>query len=114
MKKKQSNFFDKVYDIVEKIPKGKVATYGQIALIAGSPYSARIVGYAMHGAPPHRNLPCHRVVNLEGRMAPGNIFGGEYVQREMLKKEGVAFLKNGCIDMENHLWKYNIALWEDN
>ncbi|MDF2802710.1 MAG: O-6-methylguanine methyltransferase [Anaerocolumna sp.] len=117
MKKDHTNFFDKVYTIVSRIPKGRVATYGQIALIIGSPNSSRIVGYAMHSAPPDRNLPCHRVVNREGRMAPGNIFGGEKIQKELLKKEGVTFLKNGCINMEKHLWKYNIeedSMQEDN
>ncbi len=104
----QTNFFNKVYEVVSRIPEGKVATYGQIAFIIGSPRSSRIVGYAMHSVSSDKKLPCHRVVNREGRMAPGNIFGGENIQRELLKKEGVTFLQNGCINMEKHLWKYNI------
>lgn len=108
MDNKRSNFFDRVYEVVAQIPVGKVATYGQIAFIIGSPRSSRVVGYAMHSAPLNKNLPCHRVVNREGRMAPGNIFGGENIQRKLLKNEGVSFLNNGCINMEKHLWKYNI------
>jgi len=100
-------FFEKVYDIVATIPRGQVATYGQIALMAGNPYAARMVGYAMSSARPEQNLPCHRVVNREGRMAPGHAFGGQAVQRALLENEGVAFMANGCIDMEKHLWRFH-------
>lgn len=98
------NFFQKVYDIVSRIPEGRVATYGQIAFLAGSPYASRVVGYAMSRARPEQNLPCHRVVNRQGSMAPGDAFGGQEVQRAMLEKEGITFLENGCIDMKKHLW----------
>ncbi|HWT74850.1 MAG TPA: MGMT family protein [Mobilitalea sp.] len=101
-------FFEKVYDIVANIPEGQVATYGQIAQMAGSQYAARIVGYAMNRAPEERNLPCHRVVNKEGHMAPGNVFGGQDVQRSVLEKEGITFLENGCINMEKHLWRFYV------
>lgn len=100
----ETPFFIKVYDIVSKIPKGKVATYGQIALLAGSPYASRMVGYAMSRAPEH--LPCHRVVNREGRLAPGHVFGGQDLQRSMLEQEGITFLPNGCIDIKKHLWRH--------
>ncbi len=106
MNSNQSKFFDKVYDIVSRIPEGSVATYGQIALMTGNPYASRIVGYAMNRAPSDRNLPCHRVVNREGRMAPDSIFGGQELQRDMLEKEGITFLENGCIDMKKHLWTF--------
>lgn len=96
------SFFDKVYDIVSCIPKGEILTYGQIAMMLGSPKSARIVGYAMNAAPEDRNLPCHRVVNRFGQMAPGNIFGGADRQRKKLEEEGITFLDNGCIDMKKH------------
>lgn len=104
----KSTFFEKVYDIVSKIPEGQVATYGQIALMAGNPYASRIVGYAMHGAPPERNLPCHRVVNREGRLSPAAVFGGEGRQKEMLLREGITFKENGYIDMDKHLWKFYV------
>lgn len=92
--------------MVSKVPEGKVVTYGQIAMMLGSPNASRIVGYAMSGAPSGRNLPCHRVVNKEGKMAPGNIFGGQENQRYMLEKEGVTFTKNGRIDMKKHIWRF--------
>lgn len=109
MKPNNKKFFERVYDIVAKIPEGQVATYGQIALMLGNPYASRIVGYAMNKAPSERNLPCHRVVNREGRMAPGGIFGGQEVQRLRLEKEGITFLENGCINMEKHLWKFYVS-----
>ncbi len=102
-----TKFFERVYNIVSKIPEGQVATYGQIALIVGNPYASRIVGYAMSRAP--SELPCHRVVNKEGRMAPGNIFGGQEVQRSRLEKEGITFMANGCINMEKHLWRFYVS-----
>ncbi len=98
-KKGNSGFFEKVYDVVALIPKGKVMTYGQIAQRLGGFYSGRTVGFAMRAAPAVRKLPCHRVVNKQGSMAPGFCFGGEDKQRALLKKEGVVFLENGRIDM---------------
>ena len=97
-----SPFYCQVYSIVAKIPAGSVATYGQIALMAGKPYGARQVGYAMNVAP--ADLPCHRVVNKQGELAPGHIFGGKEVQRMTLEAEGIAFLPDGKIDLEKHLW----------
>lgn len=102
-------FFLKVYDIVSEIPEGKVATYGQLALLAGRPHAPRMAGYAMSRAPIEKNLPCHRVVNREGKMAPVHAFGGEQIQRCLLEREGVAFLPNGRIDMKKHLWRPNIS-----
>lgn len=101
-----SNFFDKVYEIVARIPVGKVATYGQIAAMLGNPRGARTVGWAMQAAPEKSKLPCHRVVNRLGEMAPGDIFGGAEVQRAMLKAEGVRFNKDGRIDMKKCLWTF--------
>jgi methylated-DNA-protein-cysteine methyltransferase-like protein len=101
----EKGFFRQVYDIVATIPPGSVMTYGTIAKILGRPRAARLVGYAMNSVPIDLNLPCHRVVNKNGSMAPGNIFGGEERQRQMLKEEGVTFLENGCIEMEKHAIK---------
>jgi len=105
MRKSNKGYFEEVYRIVSKIPEGSIMTYGMIATMLGNPSASRIVGYAMNSAPMELNLPCHRVVNKEGRMAPGNIFGGEEKQREMLAKEGIIFKDNGCIDM--HLYLLN-------
>ena len=65
------SFYDKVYEQVVKIPKGKVATYGQIAFLCGSPRASRAVGYALHFNPRPGEIPCHRVVKHAGRTAPG-------------------------------------------
>lgn len=94
---KNSGLFSAVHALVGRIPAGKVMTYGQIAYVLGGGYSARYVGFAMSGAP--AGLPCHRVVNRLGQMAPGLIFGGEDVQRAQLMAEGVPFLPNGRIDL---------------
>ena len=104
MKRTSSDFFHTVYGIVAQIPPGCVLTYGQIAAMAGNPRAARIVGYAMNRAPAGQDLPCHRVVNREGAMAPGLIFGGAGCQRAQLEAEGVTFRDNGCINLEKHLW----------
>jgi methylated-DNA-protein-cysteine methyltransferase-like protein len=96
-----------VYAIVAKIPRGKVATYGQIAALLGNPLAARQVGYAMYHAPDDAHLPCHRVVNRKGEMAPDSIFGGKSVQRTLLESEGVVFKDNGCIDMKKSLWLFD-------
>ena len=96
-------FFQQVYQIVAQIPKGKVATYGQIAALIGHPRSARIVGWAMQAAPDHLQLPCHRVVNHQGGLADKSGFGP--MQHAALLAEGIAFTMNGCVDLKKHLWK---------
>ena len=98
------NTFEKIYEVVKSIPEGKVATYGQVAFLAGNPRWARVVGYALHVNPEPGIIPCHRVVNREGRVAPGFACGGEDVQRHLLESEGIVFEMNGRID----LTKYSI------
>lgn len=83
-------FFQKVFDIVFQIPKGKVATYGQIAVQLGTKDSRRI-GHALH-ANKDRNVPCHRVVMKDGSLAPGFAFGGPLEQKKILLSEGVEFV----------------------
>ena len=78
------NTFEKIYEQVKKIPKGKVATYGQIALMAGNPRWSQIVGYALHSNPEPVVIPCHRVVNKEGKLAKAFAFGGENAQKTSL------------------------------
>lgn len=91
--------FNRIYAVVCKIPKGKVATYGQVALLAGNPRWARVVGYALHNNPSPQIIPCHRVVNREGRVAEAFVFGGGEVQRRLLEEEGVIFGPDGRIDL---------------
>ncbi len=96
------NTFEKIYEVVKSIPKGRVATYGQVAALAGNPHWARVVGYALHVNPKPYIIPCHRVVNREGRLAPGFAFGGENVQRQLLEAEGIVFEADGKIDLEKY------------
>lgn len=96
------NTFEKIYEVVKSIPEGKVATYGRVALLAGNPRWARVVGYALHVNPEPGIIPCHRVVNREGRVAPGFAFGGEEVQRQLLESEGIVFETDGRIDLEKY------------
>ncbi|MBE6750212.1 MAG: MGMT family protein [Ruminococcaceae bacterium] len=97
--------FEKIYAVVCKIPKGNVATYGQVALLAGNPRWARVVGYALHNNPAPGVIPCHRVVNREGKTADAFVFGGGAVQRQMLENEGIVFENDGRIDLNKYLWK---------
>lgn len=99
-------FFDRVHDLVARIPRGKVMTYGQIAARLGGYYSGRTVGFAMRAAPAERDLPCHRVVNIKGEMAPGYVFGGAARQRAMLRREGVKFKPDGRIDLARSQWDF--------
>lgn len=99
------NTFEKIYEVVKHIPKGKVATYGQVALLAGNPRWARVVGYALHNNPDPANIPCYRVVNREGRVAGAFVFGGGKVQRQLLEAEGVVFEPDGIVDLEKYCIK---------
>ncbi len=97
-------FLDAVYEVVARIPRGKVATYVLVGEKAGYPRAAREVGHAMSHAPANRDLPYHRVVNKQGTLSPDYAFGGQDIQRRMLEEEGVTFHENGLINMERHLW----------
>lgn len=98
------NTFEKIYEQVKKIPKGKVASYGQIALMAGNPRWSRVVGYALHSNPEPGIIPCHRVVTKDGKLSKSFAFGGENVQRDLLINEGVAFLNDDTVDLEKSLY----------
>lgn len=98
------NTFEKIYDVVRKIPKGKVATYGTVAAMAGNHRWARVVGYALHVNPDPDTIPCHRVVTKNGNLSAAFAFGGENMQKLLLAGEGVNFLPDGRVDMKNHGW----------
>ena len=99
--------FDKlVYDAVCAIPKGKVSTYGRIAERCGSPRASRAVGMALHRNPRPGEIPCHRVVNREGRLAPCFAFGGPDVQRKLLEAEGVKVSEEGYVDLSMYLYSF--------
>lgn len=93
-----TEFCKKIYDAVSRIPKGRVASYGQIAAAAGSPRAARAVGNALHSNPFFGEVPCHRVVHKNGALAPAFAFGGIKAQENMLAAEGVE-VADGIVDM---------------
>lgn len=90
--------FEKIYNVVKQIPRGKVATYGQVALLAGNPRWARVVGYALHVNPDPENIKCHRVVNRNGEVSKAFAFGGENMQITLLREEGVEVI-DGKVDL---------------
>ena len=96
--------FKKIYDVVCQIPRGRVATYGTVARMAGNPRWARVVGYALHNNPAPGIIPCHRVVNREGKVAESFAFGGGDIQRQMLEAEGVIFDADGYVDLDKYGW----------
>ena len=97
--------FKKIYDVVCQIPKGRVATYGQVALLAGNPRWSRVVGYALHNNPAPGIIPCHRVVNRDGFVAEAFAFGGGQTQRKLLEQEGIVFESDGRVDLNKYGWK---------
>ena len=98
-------FEDRIYKIAKLIPQGKVATYGQLAAMAGYPKMARAAGRAMKSAPTGEDIPCHRVVNSNGETAPEHVFESKKHQRALLEAEGVIFKANGKIDMKKSQWR---------
>lgn len=95
---------EKIYKIVSKIPYGKVATYGQIAILCGNPYYARAVGNALHKNPNPQKIPCYRVVNSKGKLTENFAFGGLRVQSDLLISEGIEVI-DGKVDLEKYQWR---------
>ena len=90
---------EQVYEFVRNIPRGKVATYGQIALHLGNRNFARVVGNILHNNPDPEHIPCHRVVNAQGRLSRSYAFGGIEAQRRLLESEGVVFKNDLVVDL---------------
>ena len=94
--------FRVLWDLTRQIPRGRVATYGQLARLAGNPRMARTVGYALHSAPP--DVPCHRVVNRLGELSPAFQPLGRQSHRLLLEMEQVPFLPDGRVDLSRCQW----------
>ncbi len=92
-------FTERIYEVTREIPRGFVASYGQVAALAGNPRGARAVGFALHRNPEPGEIPCHRVVFRDGSLTDGFAFGGSGVQRRLLEAEGVVFLPDGRVDL---------------
>lgn len=99
-----SPFTRRVIELIAAIPRGRVATYGGIAAMAGSPRAARQVVRVLHSSSRKEGLPWHRVINREGRISLPDMRGGDE-QRERLEAEGVVFAPNGRIDLNSFLWR---------
>jgi methylated-DNA-protein-cysteine methyltransferase-like protein len=97
--------YRRIYREVRRIPKGKVATYGQIAALAGIPRQPRQVGYALHALPGGSNVPWQRVINAKGEVSQRSTPGYEGVQRAALESEGVVFDRRGRVDLTRYQWR---------
>jgi methylated-DNA-protein-cysteine methyltransferase-like protein len=103
---KNSSFSERVKKVIKQIPSGKVATYGQIAFLAGNPRGARQVSWILHSCSKKDNLPWHRIINSKGRISlPVN--QGYNIQKGLLEKEGIVFDEDGSINLDLYLW-YNV------
>lgn len=96
---------ERIYESVKKIPKGFVATYGQVAELAGNPKMARAVGNALHKNPDPDNIPCYRVVNSKGELAGAFAFGGAEVQANLLRADGIE-VKDGKVDLNRYGFRF--------
>lgn len=99
----EKSTFEIIYDIIRTIPKGKVASYGQVAELAGNRRWARVVGYALHAISSGSDIPWHRVVKKDGEVFGGAESPGGKYQTELLLKEGVGFV-DGYVDMKKYQW----------
>lgn len=102
--KQEGNSYQKIYEVVKQIPKGNVATYGQVAALAGNRRWSRVVGYALHVNPNSEEIPCYRVVNREGRLSDAFAFGGVNQQKLLLEADGIEVIDNH-VDIERYQWK---------
>ncbi|MFN7988616.1 MAG: MGMT family protein [Thermoanaerobaculia bacterium] len=101
---------DLIYAVVRRIPRGRVATYGQVASLAGLPRHARLVGYALHALPDRSDVPWHRVVNAQGRTSPrSDGMGHDQLQRLMLRREGVRFSLQGVLSLDRYRWRPRVT-----
>ena len=101
--------FPKIYAVVARIPKGRVATYGQIAVLAGLPRRARLVGHALNRLPADSDVPWHRVVNAAGKISlRAAALGHDELQLHLLRREGVRFV-GGAIPLARYRWASGVA-----
>lgn len=107
MPKADKNFFEKVYQVVRKIPEGRVSSYGAIARSIGSPQSARMVGWAMNASHNVEDVPAHRVVNRMGLLTGKHHFDGTNLMQQLLENEGVEVV-------DNQIQRFDEVFWDPN
>tara|TARA_Y100000758_G_scaffold198760_1_gene141860 strand:+ start:282 stop:617 length:336 start_codon:yes stop_codon:yes gene_type:complete len=110
MTKKKSDFFKKVYSVVNKIPYGRVSTYGAIANYLGTKKSARVVGWAMNASHVIKDIPSHRVVNRIGLLSGKNHFFGNNMMKQLLESEGIEIKNDKIVNFKNIFWDPSFEL----
>jgi methylated-DNA-protein-cysteine methyltransferase-like protein len=98
-------FFSRIYEVVRAVPRGKVATYGQIAALIGQPRAARTVGWALNALPVKSDVPWHRVINAQGRISTAGRDQAASLQAALLRREGVRVDRDGGVPLERHRWR---------
>lgn len=106
--------FSKIYEVVKRIPKGRVATYGQVAAAAGNPRWSQVVGYALHCNPDPERIKCHRVVNRFGALSEAFVFGGKDAHAARLIEEGVEVRKDYTVDLEKYIVDISVLVADFN
>lgn len=106
--------FSKIYEVVKRIPEGRVATYGQVAAAAGNPRWSQVVGYALHVNPDPKTIKCHRVVNRFGRLSEAFAFGGKAAHAALLEAEGVAVREDFTVDLEKYIVDISVLVADFN
>jgi methylated-DNA-protein-cysteine methyltransferase-like protein len=100
-----SDTYARIYRVVRRVPRGRVATYGQVAALAGLPRHARLVGYALNVLPAASDVPWHRIVNAQGRISlRADALGHEDLQTQLLRREGVR-MSDGAIPLDRFGWR---------
>jgi methylated-DNA-protein-cysteine methyltransferase related protein len=103
-----SPLYRRIWETIRKIPRGRVATYGQIAALSGHPRQPRLVGYALHSLPESVKVPWHRVINARGEIstrAMALASGEELLQQQLLEAEGIEFIAPGRLDLARYQWR---------
>jgi methylated-DNA-protein-cysteine methyltransferase related protein len=112
--KNQPSKYQIIYDVVRKIPAGKVLTYGQVAELAGLYGKARLAGYALFRVELESDIPWQRVVNAKGEISYSEArCGGDYLQKTLLEQEGIEFKANNCIDLKKYRWQPPLDLMDE-
>ncbi|MDH3699621.1 MAG: MGMT family protein [Flavobacteriaceae bacterium] len=98
------SFFERVYDVVRLVPKGRVTSYGAIAKYLGAARSARMVGWAMNSSHGHEDVPAHRVLNRKGLLTGKFHFDGTNLMQQLLENEGIPIQNNQVVNFEKYFW----------